>query len=106
MIDIGNAYLNAPTEEKVYAIAGDELDTANIGKPVIIVRALYGLKSSGASWRNHLAETISSMNFESSLGDQDVWMQAAMKGNGDMYYKYLLCYVDNILIISLDTEKY
>jgi hypothetical protein len=47
--DIGNAYLNASTREKVYAIAGKEFGS-RAGEPVIIVRALYGLKSSGAAW--------------------------------------------------------
>ena len=46
--DIGNAYLNAPCREKIYCIAGPEFG-ADEGKTAIIVRALYGLKSSGAS---------------------------------------------------------
>ncbi|MGH3054508.1 MAG: reverse transcriptase domain-containing protein, partial [Gaiellaceae bacterium] len=56
MLDIGNAYLNAPTSEKVYAYAGPEFGDQQ-GSLVVIVRALYGLKSAGASWRSHLAST-------------------------------------------------
>ena len=52
--DIQNAYLNAPTEEKVWFRAGSEWG-AHAGKPVLIVRALYGLKSSGQAWRTHFA---------------------------------------------------
>jgi hypothetical protein len=37
--DIGNAYLNAPNREKVYAIAGKECGS-KAGQVVIIVRAL------------------------------------------------------------------
>jgi hypothetical protein len=40
--DIGNAYLNAPTQEKVYSIAGREFGSC-AGETVIIVQALYGL---------------------------------------------------------------
>ena len=54
MADIGNAYLNASTEEKVYAIAGPEFGEDE-GKLAIIVFALYGLKGSRAAWRSHFA---------------------------------------------------
>ena len=71
--DIGNAYLNAPTREKVYTTAGLEFGAELQGQPVLIVRALYGLKSSGAAWRAHLAGTLHSLGFISSLADPDVW---------------------------------
>ena len=44
--NIGNVYLNAPNREKVYAISGKEFGS-RAGQTVIIVRALYGLKSTG-----------------------------------------------------------
>ncbi len=44
MADVGNAYLNAKTEEKVYSIAGPEFGNDE-GCTLVIVRALYGLKS-------------------------------------------------------------
>jgi hypothetical protein len=51
--DVQNAYINAITSEKVYFIAGPEFGSSQ-GRPCIIVRALYGLKSSGARWRDHM----------------------------------------------------
>ena len=64
---IQNIYLNALTTEKVHFIAGSEWG-ANEGRTLIIIRALYGLKSSALSWRNHLADTLSTvMGFESHL---------------------------------------
>ena len=69
--DIQNAYLNAPTEEKVWFCAGPEWGEHK-GKPVLIVRALYGLKSSGQSWRTHFAQTLEAMDFRSSYADPDV----------------------------------
>ena len=60
--DIGNAYLNADCHEKVYTIAGPEFGS-NAGKHIVITRALYGLKSSGAAWREHLASTMTDLNF-------------------------------------------
>jgi hypothetical protein len=35
-VDIGNAYLNAPAQEKVCTTAGPEFGPDKIGKPVII----------------------------------------------------------------------
>ena len=47
--DIQNAYLTAPCREKIYFIAGPELGSDQ-GKIMIVQRALYGLKSSGAAF--------------------------------------------------------
>ena len=48
--DIGNAYLNAKCWEKIWTVAGTEFGSEK-GKVMLAVRALYGLKSSGAAWR-------------------------------------------------------
>jgi hypothetical protein len=39
-----------------------------------LVRAFYGLKSSGAIWRAHIDHTLSDMGFVPSRGDPYVWM--------------------------------
>ena len=56
--DIGNAYVNPYTNKKVYAIAGDEFGKSMKGYIVIIVRALYGLRTSSERWHTHLADTL------------------------------------------------
>ncbi len=48
--DIGNAYLNAETKEKVHTICGPEFGALYQGRVAVIHKALYGLKSSGAAW--------------------------------------------------------
>jgi hypothetical protein len=55
MADIENAYLTAPITEKVLCVLGPEFGN-DAGKLALIVRALYGLDSAGAAFRNHLAE--------------------------------------------------
>jgi hypothetical protein len=55
--DIGNAYLNAPCREKVWCVAGSEFGSRR-GTVIKIVRALYGLKSSGASWTRTFAADL------------------------------------------------
>ena len=44
--DIGNAYLEATTKEKIYIVAGPEFEELQ-GHILVIHKALYGLKSSG-----------------------------------------------------------
>jgi hypothetical protein len=80
--DIGNAYINADVREKLYFIARDEFGGRDKGKVVIITKALYGLKSSGAAWRAHLAEVLHDMGYQSSLADPDVWLKAEVRSDG------------------------
>jgi hypothetical protein len=80
--------------------AGPDIGPNHVGKTVIIVRAMYGLKSSGAAWHVHLSETLHGMNFKSSYADSDVWMRVATKDDVFEYYEYILVYVDDLLIIS------
>jgi hypothetical protein len=102
--DIQNAYLNAGTKEKVYTMAGPEFGS-NTGRPVLIVRALYGLKSSGARWRDHISGTLRSGGFTSCYADPDIWMRPNCKPDGTKYWEYVLCYVDDILVVSHDRRR-
>ena len=103
--DVMNAYLNAPTKEKCYFEAGLEFGNDKVGKIVKIVRALYGLKSSGARWRDHMAATLRDAGFSSCLADPDVWMRPACKPDGTKYWEYVLCYVNDVLIVSHDPHR-
>jgi hypothetical protein len=102
--DVQGAYLNAPTKEKVYTIAGLKFGADKVGRPVLIVRALCGLKSSDARWQDHMAATLRKANFVSCKGDPDVWMRPQVKPNGDKYWEYVLCFVDDILCASHEPQ--
>ena len=97
--DILNAYLTAPYREKFWCTAGPEF-VPDRGKTVLVVRARYGLKSSGAAIRSFLAEHLSDIGFTPTLADTDAWMRPAMKDDGFQYWEYVLCYVDDLLAIS------
>ena len=101
--DVENAYLTAPTEEKLYTILGPEFGPDE-GKPAIIVRALYGTKSAGASFRNHLADCMLLLDYESCKADPDVWMKKFSNPDGTAYYGYILLYLDNALCINHNTQ--
>jgi Reverse transcriptase (RNA-dependent DNA polymerase) len=98
--DVQGAYLNAPCKERVHTICGDEFGREYKGRYAVIVKALYGLKTSAFAWRSHLAETLRELGYKSCLADNDVWMRPNAKLNGFKYYEYVLVYTDDILSIS------
>jgi len=71
--NVGNAYLNAPCREKIWTCAGKEFGSDE-GAVVIIVQALYGLKTSGAAWHATFAQCLIEMGYVSSKADPDVWL--------------------------------
>jgi hypothetical protein len=103
--DIQNAYLNAPITEKVWKILGAEFGHDLQGRKAIIVRALYGLKSAGAAFWNHLAVCMQGLDYKSCLADPDVWMRARIRDDGFEFYEYVLIYVDDILCISDNPQE-
>jgi hypothetical protein len=74
----------------------------NIGKTVIVVRTMYGLKSSGTVWHAKFSETLRDMGYSPTYSDPDVWYRPATKNNGCEYYDYILVYVDDILVMSAE----
>ena len=103
--DISGAYLNAKAAEKVYTIAGKEFGTDREGQVIIITRALYGLKSSGKAWRDHMAATLRDHGYTSCRADPDVWMRPKTKVNGCQYWSYILVYTDDILVVDHEPQK-
>jgi len=97
--DIGNAYLNAPCRERIWTTAGKEFGSDE-GSIMLIVQALYGLKTSGTAWHNTFAQKLMEMGYTSTKADPDVWIRPATKPDGFQYYEMLLIYVDDILSIS------
>jgi hypothetical protein len=101
--DISNAYLKAPTMGKEWTILGAEWGS-DAGKKAIIVRAPYGLKLSGAAYRNHLTSYIRSLGFRSCLADPDMWYQTAKRYNEEEFYEYLLVYTDDLLAVATNPK--
>lgn len=103
--DIRNAYLQAPSSQKDYVICGAEFGLENIGKVALIHRALYGGKSAGRDFRNHLRSCMRHLDFVSCPADPDVWMRPAKKADGSTYYEYILLYTDDALVVSENAEQ-
>jgi hypothetical protein len=102
MADIYNAYLTAPITENVCTVLGPEFGDDD-GKRALIVRALYGLKSAGAGFRNHLAECMNHLGLSPCCADSYLWMKAETRpGDGVLYWAYILIYLDDILCVYHD----
>ena len=98
--DVGNAYLEAYTKEKVCFKAGPEFGPL-AGHWMIICKALYGLRSSGARFHETFSETLKSLGFKRSFADPDVWFRDA----GDLY-EYVCTYVDDLLVAMKDPLQF
>ncbi|KAL7526268.1 LOW QUALITY PROTEIN: hypothetical protein ACHAXR_003858, partial [Thalassiosira sp. AJA248-18] len=99
--DIMNAYVTAPVTEKIWTVLGPEWGDQQ-DKKAIVVRALYGLKSSGAAFRAHLADCMRHCGYASCKADPDLWLKSTIDEDGTEYYSYVLCYVDDVLVVHHD----
>ena len=104
--DIGGAYLNARTSEKVYSIAGKQFKEDE-GRVILIEKALYGLRTSAAQWWKHLAGTLRSIGFQNSSVDDNVWMHPVLDDeNNVIRYDYICVHVDDFAVFSKDPTKH
>ena len=69
--DVGNAYLEAHSEETLFIIEGAEFEEVE-GFIRIFNKALYGLKSSGKRWAEKFYDIIKDMGYTPSKADQCV----------------------------------
>ena len=100
--DIGNAFVQAETKEKIYTRAGLEFGDRQ-GCMVIIKKALYGLSTSARQWSKRLGDSLRGMGFKPSRCDPDLWLKLKDDGSG---YEYMATYVDDIIIVADKPEKY
>ena len=69
--DVGNAYLEAYTDEKLCIIAGPEFKELQ-GHLLIMIKALYRTRSGGARWHDRLFDILQELKFKPSKADPDV----------------------------------
>ena len=100
--DVLNAYITAPVKVNIWTYLGPENGEYE-GKKAIIVRVLYDLKPSVDAFRAHLCECMAALGYKPCLADPDIWLKAQNQDDID-YYSYILCYVDDIMVIHHDTR--
>ena len=99
--DVGNAYLEAYTDETLCIIAGPEFKELQV-HILIMVKALYRTRSGGARWHDRLFDILQELKFKPSKADPDVWMRPEPGGT---CYEYIAVYVDDFAIAAMSSRK-
>ena len=93
--DIGNSFLNAYTNEKVYILKSRIVFGEYSGKSIVIGKALYGLCSISDRFHAHLSDTSRSFGFLQTRFDNVVLFRLDDYGN---HYEYICTHVDDFMI--------
>ena len=72
---------------------------ADAGKKVIIFCALYGPKSDGAALPKNLDDCMRHVRYNQCPADLDMYIKPKVDIDGNIYYPYILCYVEDILVV-------
>jgi hypothetical protein len=97
--DVSHAYIRALCKEKRYTIAGPEFGEI-AGRVLIIIKALYGLRTSGAAWHAEAADTLRALGFWQSKAGNDIWMREQSD-----HYEYVTIFVDDLLVFSRNARE-
>jgi hypothetical protein len=86
--------------EPNYIVAGPEFGQLE-GHYLIIVKALYGLRTSGLHWHERFANYFCNEGFSPCKAEPDIWMRL----NGDLY-EYVATYVDDLCLRMLEPKSF
>ena len=100
--DVGNAYLEAYTDQKLCIIVGPEFKELQ-GHLLIMIKTLQGTRSGGARWHDRLFDILQELKFKPSKADPDVWMRPEPGGT---CYEYIAVYVDDLAIPAKDPQAF
>jgi hypothetical protein len=100
--DIGNAFIQAFTKEKVYTRCGPEFGSRH-QCIAIISKALYGLTTSAERYRTLFADFLRGEGFKPTRYDRDVWMRLRDTNDG---YDYICTHVDDFKIVAKDPHAW
>jgi len=104
---------------KTSLICGPDFGLENCGRVALICRALHGGKVAGRDFWHHLRSCIKELGLGPSKADPYVWYRLSKRSKrktnstglmqteceGEEYYKYVLLYVDNCLVIPDHAES-
>ena len=100
--DIGNAFIHANTNEKIWTKAGPEFGNRR-GCKIIFKKALYGLSTSARQWNLTLGDAISAMGFKPTRSDADLWIRFS---DDNKSYEYIATHVDDVICVAKDPAKH
>ena len=99
--NVGNEFLFANTNEKLYIVAGPKFSEELEGRILLIDKSLYGLRTSGARFHEHLSLKLAGLRFKPTKADPDLWM----KKHPDGHYEFIAWYVDDVIAFAKDPMK-
>ena len=100
--DVGNAYLEAYTDQNLCIIVGPEFKELQ-GHLLIMIKTLHGTCSGGARCHDRLSDILQELKFKPSKADPDVWMRPEPGGT---CYEYIAVYVDDLAIAAKDPQTF
>ena len=98
--DISSADLYTKTREKRYIIASPEFGELE-GEKLVIDHSLYGLRTLGAQFHEHLGQKLRHMGYTPSQTDPDFWIFH----HPDGHYEYITNYIDDVICSSRNPTK-
>ena len=99
--DVGSAYLNSFTQEKIWTVLGPEF--GDLQGKVEVVKSLYGLITSANAWFRRFTNTIKEFGFHQSKIMPCLWYKLCDDGKS---YDYLTHHVDDFLLTSNDPAAF
>ena len=100
--DVGNAYLEAYTDQKLCIIVGPEFKELQ-GHLLIMIKTLHRTHSGGARWHDRLFDILQELKFKPSKAGPDVRMRPEPGGT---CYEYMAVYVDDLAIAAKDPQAF
>jgi hypothetical protein len=112
--DVGNACLEACTKEKLCVVAGPKFGDQQ-GNVMVIVKALHGLRTSGARFHEKFADALlANMQFLPCKADPDVWMKdcgtrlwhTTVAHDCGTHYEHACVYVNDLVTMMKDSSAF
>ena len=100
--DVGNAYLEAYTDQNLCIIVGPEFKELQVHL-LIMIKTLHGTRSGGARWHDRVSDILQELKFKPSKADPDVWMRPEPGGT---CCEYIAVYVDDLAIAAKDPQTF
>ena len=100
--DVGNAYLEAYTDQNLCIIVGPEFKELQVHL-LIMIKTLHGTRSGGARCHDRLSDILQELKFKPSKADPDLWMRPEPGGT---CYEYRAVYVDDLAIAAKDPQTF
>ena len=98
-LDIKTAFLHGDLEEEIFMKLPEGFtDGGNQGFHCKLLKSLYGLKQASRAWNEKLSGELRKLDFMASEGEPSLFLHRWKK------QLYLLCYVDDLLIVGERNE--